>query len=430
MLPTNFLNTKGNNMIINDFFDKNQDFFYDQPFSYSYFDKIKNLSFEKQYAYFYYCYYNLFYIEFNDFSLYCEQNKIVTIEEAEKYKNYDDLNKTFECFIKVYEEILNSGLSVKKFFDINKNLKMCYKTFYNIKSKLLHVTARYRINFENAFYKSRKPKKIKRTYDHKHRVMIVNFFVHERNKKIFNKTNIWLKLVNNKNLNKEYDFSRLTYATMMKIVQQELGETNLHIKKFRTKHEFINLLRRPGDIQVDVKVLGKYEQQIKSKIRLFVARDRSTRLAFVKVLYRETEQEIVCALEESRLWFKKQGIKILSIQTDNAMVFKKTNFVHSKIYFKWCHKHNIVRRYIKLKHPESNGIVERFNKMIDDEWHEHLMKCEDFNQIVKTVMQLTYIYNYCRYMHYCELSNKKYNIKYKDRFMIPSESLNIINNLL
>ena len=52
--------------------------------------------------------------------------------------------------------------------------------------------------------------------------------------------------------------------------------------------------------------------------------DTSTRVTFSKVLYKADKFHVMQALNEGYLFFKKHGI---NIQTDNAMMFKGTNFI-------------------------------------------------------------------------------------------------------
>ncbi len=83
-------------MIINNFFTLFGDLFYDQPFSNSYFDKINSLSFQNQYNFFHYCYNILLNEEYSKYAAECEKKNTLSIEEAKKYKDYNDLLKLFE----------------------------------------------------------------------------------------------------------------------------------------------------------------------------------------------------------------------------------------------------------------------------------------------------------------------------------------------
>ena len=62
-------------------------------------------------------------------------------------------------------------------------------------------------------------------------------------------------------------------------------------------------------------------------IYIFNMIDTSTRVTFSKVLYKADKFHVMQALNEGYLFFKKHGINIIDIQTDNAMMFKGTNFI-------------------------------------------------------------------------------------------------------
>ncbi len=71
--------------------------------------------------------------------------------------------------------IIETGLSVNKFFKIHKDAPLKYRTFYNAQKKFIAHFAKLNVNFANAFYEFRKSKNIRYVYDHKHRVQLVKF---------------------------------------------------------------------------------------------------------------------------------------------------------------------------------------------------------------------------------------------------------------
>lgn len=403
--------------------------FYNQPFSNSYYDKIKNLSLKDQLFFFQYCYGVFFIKEHSDYAKECESKKTLSIEHARKYKMYDELNKQLLRFIDVLEEIVNLDVSVNEYYKTHKHKFINKRNFYVLKKKFIYHFAKLNINFEAAFLKSRAPKTVRRGYDQRHRNFISQFVSAKIEEGKMNFLNIWLHLCKDDEINKHYNFRSLAYNTMMKIFYQENNISRIPRRIFRTEHNFRDVVRKPGNVQADVKVFGLYETNVGRKVRVFVVRDIATRLTYTKTLKRETSEEIIQALEESRNWFKRFGIKIRSIQTDNAMVFKTTNFVYSGLYLDWCRLYNIKARHIRLKHPESNGIVESFNGMIDKEWHAFLIDCTTWEEVDRVVKEMTHIYNFERYATFGELKNKKYGINYRNRYVIPARSVQLISNL-
>ena len=106
---------------------------------------------------------------------------------------------------------------------------------------------------------------------------------------------------------------------------------------------------------------------------------------------------------------------ITSMQTDNAMVFKGTNFVKSGTYKAWLQEWNIAQRYIPLGQPECNGCVERYHFTVDKEIHELLMKCTTIEEVKKVFEWYIEYFNNRRYHTYGELTK----LPYYDRIMIP-----------
>ena len=87
-------------------------------------------------------------------------------------------------------------------------------------------------------------------------------------------------------------------------------------------------------------------------IYIFNMIDTSTRVTFSKVLYKADKFHLMQALNEGYLFFKKHGINIINIQTDNAMMFKGTNFIRDLDFSKQCIDHNISTSLILLMEIE------------------------------------------------------------------------------
>ena len=103
--------------------------------------------------------------------------------------------------------------------------------------------------------------------------------------------------------------------------------------------------------------------------------------------------------------------------------FKLINFVSTNTYSKWLKDRGIHKRNIRLGCPQSNGCIERYHKIIDDEWGYLLKKCETFEDVFNVCKTCSTYYNYSRNHYYHELWQKRYGVSYKDRFMIPVQSI-------
>ncbi len=88
---------------------------------------------------------------------------------------------------------------------------------------------------------------------------------------------------------------------------------------------------------------------------------------------------VIESLQRGLEFYKYHGIDIKTIQTDNAMMFKKTNFIVNNKFHELLNLNNIKHRRIKLGQPQSNGVVERYHLKIDKE----AQNCTDVKQLNK-----------------------------------------------
>ena len=102
-------------------------------------------------------------------------------------------------------------------------------------------------------------------------------------------------------------------------------------------------------------------QTAEGKLRLFVAIDRTSKFAFVK-LHQEGGKMI--AAQFLRNLVAAVPYRIHIVLTDNGIQF--TNHAHHKhafhhIFDRVCKENGIEHRLTKVKHPWTNGQVERMN---------------------------------------------------------------------
>ena len=120
------------------------------------------------------------------------------------------------------------------------------------------------------------------------------------------------------------------------------------------------------------------------KLYLYVAIDRTSKFAYAELHKSQTK---MIAAEFLRNLIKAVPYKIHKILTDNGIQF--TNHDHHKnafthIFERVCNEHQIEHRKTKIKHPWTNGQVERMNRTLkeatvnnfhytsDDELKQHL----------------------------------------------------------
>jgi len=125
----------------------------------------------------------------------------------------------------------------------------------------------------------------------------------------------------------------------------------------------------PGFVHVDVKYLPQMPDETSRKY-LFVAIDRATRWVYMEIRASKTAATAQGFLKNL---IQKAPFVISKILTDNGKEFtdrfcatgqRKPTGNH--VFDKVCATHGIEHRLIKPRHPQTNGMVERFNGRIED----------------------------------------------------------------
>ena len=126
---------------------------------------------------------------------------------------------------------------------------------------------------------------------------------------------------------------------------------------------------QPGFIHADIKYLPRMPDE-QSRKYLFVAIDRATRWVFMEIRASKSAGSARAFLKNL---IKKVPFVISKILTDNGKEFtdrfcatgeRKPTGNH--LFDQECSAHNIVHRLIKPRHPQTNGMVERFNGRIEE----------------------------------------------------------------
>jgi transposase InsO family protein len=102
------------------------------------------------------------------------------------------------------------------------------------------------------------------------------------------------------------------------------------------------------------------------KLRLFVAIDRTSKLAFARLVESAGKMEAADFLHEL---IQAVPYRIHTVLTDNGVQFTNRTsdrYAFAHIFDRVCDEHNIEHRLTKVNHPWTNGQVERMNRTIKD----------------------------------------------------------------
>jgi transposase InsO family protein len=97
--------------------------------------------------------------------------------------------------------------------------------------------------------------------------------------------------------------------------------------------------------------------------------DTYSRIGFAKLYTEKTAVTAAHTLNESVLpWFEEQGIRLLRVLTDRGTEY--CGKVESHAYQLYLAVEDIDHSKTKARHPQTNGICERFNKTIKNEFYD------------------------------------------------------------
>ena len=126
----------------------------------------------------------------------------------------------------------------------------------------------------------------------------------------------------------------------------------------------------PGFVHVDIKYLPRMPGE-ETRRYLYVAIDRCTRWVYHEVL---PDKEAATAAAFLKRAIEELPMKVTKLLTDNGPEFTD-RFVHGRertptgnhVFDQVCASHGIEHRLIRPWHPQTNGMVERYNGRIADQ---------------------------------------------------------------
>jgi transposase InsO family protein len=181
-----------------------------------------------------------------------------------------------------------------------------------------------------------------------------------------------------------YNLSNL--SEMRKVLEEANGEKTPK-KRFKDYD--------PGFIHIDIKYLPKMPDEERRRY-LFVAIDRATRWVHLEVFPDKTAKSAERFLDNV---VAKAPFYIKKLLTDKGKEFTYRYIPNGKreptgnhLFDQMCAKHVIEHRLTKPAHPQTNGMVERFNGRISE-----IVKQTLFNsakELTETMTNYLRIYNY------------------------------------
>jgi transposase InsO family protein len=182
------------------------------------------------------------------------------------------------------------------------------------------------------------------------------------------------------------------HVSNLKALEAEQRLERGELPEEKAKKSFKDYL--PGFIHIDIKYLPKMPDEEQRRY-LFVGIDRATRWVFLTIYDDQTQESSVDFLEQL---VAHSPVRIEKIVTDNGTQFtdrftckqKEPSGQHE--FDKACAKEGIVHRLIPPRHPQTNGMVERFNGRISE-----LVKQTRFTsgaELETTLLSYMAIYNY------------------------------------
>lgn len=151
----------------------------------------------------------------------------------------------------------------------------------------------------------------------------------------------------------------------------------------------------PGFVHVDVKYLPQMPDE-DARQYLFAAIDRATRWVYVEILPTKSANNASAFLK--RL-IKAAPFKLSKVLTDNGKEFSdrfcatgQRDPTGNHAFDKVCTEHAIDHRLIKPRHPQTNGMVERFNGRISEVLHTTRFRSGE--HLRDTITRYVRVYNY------------------------------------
>jgi transposase InsO family protein len=162
-------------------------------------------------------------------------------------------------------------------------------------------------------------------------------------------------------------------ASTVHAILRRHGQSRLHAK---LREPVIRYERaQPGElVHIDVKKLGRIKRPRNPQTGLpygsrgkagwdylFVCIDDSTRIAHAELYPSETTANALDFLDRSRTLYRRHGIELNEVLTDNGKCFQRT-------WNQQLQERGLTPRHTRVRRPQTNGKAERFIQTLLNEW--------------------------------------------------------------
>lgn len=151
----------------------------------------------------------------------------------------------------------------------------------------------------------------------------------------------------------------------------------------------------PGYLHIDIKYLPQMPDESRRRY-LFVAIDRATRWVFIQIRNRKTASDAKAFVKALH---KSCPIRIRTVLTDNGKEFTDRLFgsrsrqpTGRHVFDQLCQSLGIDHRLTRVRRPQTNGMVERFNGRIQDVLQTHHFHSGE--ALEKTLKRYVHLYNH------------------------------------
>ncbi len=328
--------------------------------------------------------------------------------------NLQKTNRTISLIQNIFQLVASENITIKDAI-IKLNLWNEKSKLYSYIKKIEEIKTKEEVS--TILVKNTGPKEIKYIYNNKIRKWIADKHYLE----YINAVNVWFVTRKHFNIN-------ISLKTINKIINND-PRCKKTKKKPEIKHKarFYNIPF--GNIQMDLKIIGPKESPTGKRITIYDAKDEQSKLYYMEVVPDASTNNLLQATKNMIHYFKKIGLNINRIRTDNAMVFKQNNFVRSFPYDELLKQHNIKNEKIPLRQPECNGVIERQHQILDQEFKPLINVFDNVDTLNKKAKKFMKNFNYDRYHYYHFLSKTSDFRKQENRFFIPFEFFNSFKNL-